>query len=34
MRGTLKQLGWMTLIWTLSVTTLAMLALLIRWLLR
>ncbi len=34
MRGTLKQLGWMALIWTLSVTALAMLALLIRWLLR
>jgi len=34
MRGTLKQLGWMALIWALSASALAALSLLIRWALR
>lgn len=34
MHGALKQLGWMALIWALSVAALAALSLLIRWALR
>ncbi len=34
MRGMLRKFGWFVLIWTLSVTALAVLALLLRWGLR